>query len=54
MFFIIFVIWFTQRDKPYAFPPSMFFDYAIAGVILPLVRIFWRRRKDAKRNEMEN
>lgn len=50
VFFIIFLIWFTQRDKPYAFHPAMFVDYAIACVILPLIRIFWHRRKDAKRN----
>lgn len=51
VFFIIFALWFIQKDKPFAFHPAMFVDYAIACAVLPFIRISWRKRKDKKQNK---
>lgn len=53
VFAIIFTLWFFKRDKAYAFHPAMFIDYAIAGTILPIIRIIWRNRKEAKESRSE-
>lgn len=52
-FAIIFVLWFSQRDKVYAFNAAMFIDYAIAGITLPIIRTIWRNRRKAKANRSE-
>lgn len=52
-FAVIFVLWFSQRDKVYAFNPAMFIDYAIAGITLPIIRTIWRNRRKAKANRSE-
>lgn len=48
VFALIFILWFSQRDKAHAFNPAMFIDYAIACILLPIIRIFWHNRKEAK------
>ncbi|WP_176705069.1 hypothetical protein [Novosphingobium sp. KA1] len=52
-FAIIFALWFSQRNKVYAFNPAMFIDYAIAGIVLPIIRTIWRNRREAKANRSE-
>ena len=46
---LIFVLWFIQRDKPYALNPAMLIDYTIASFILPLIRMFWNKKKTHKK-----
>lgn len=38
----------SNPDGFYAFHPAMFIDYFIAAILLPVIRIFWRKRKEAK------
>jgi hypothetical protein len=45
---LVFGLWFMRRDAPYAFNPAMFIDYSIAAILLPVLRTFWRKRKEAK------
>lgn len=48
VFFAVLILWYLKRNEPYAFHPSLFVDYFLAVVILPLVRIFFNKRKAKK------
>lgn len=48
---LVFVLWFLQQGKAYAFHPAMLINYFMAGIILPILRIFWQKRKEAKTSQ---
>jgi hypothetical protein len=48
IFGAMFVSYTSNPDGFYAFHPAMFIDYFIAAILLPIIRIFWRKRKEAK------
>ena len=54
VFFSILILWYFNRSASYAFHPSLFFDYFLAAIILPLVRIFLHKRKAKKLAQMES
>jgi hypothetical protein len=45
------LLWYARRDEAYAFHPAMFIDYTIAAILLPIIRIVWRRRKKPNSEE---